>query len=445
MPQKLVILGSGESGTGAAILGMKQGFDVFVSDKGIIKPVYLQELENRGIAYESGQHTEDLILEADLVVKSPGIPDKAPLIQKLSQAGIPIISEIEFGWRYCKGKVLAITGSNGKTTTTSLLYHILKKEGLDVTLGGNIGKSFARLVAESPAEWYVLEVSSFQLDGCTSFRPHVAILCNITEDHLDRYNYQFELYIQSKLSIGGQQTPDDFFIYNADDPVTVQHLSGAAIKSRKVPISREQPVEFGGSIQNAQLIIQTDKDPLTMTIHDFALPGIHNSYNSMAAGVAAKLIGVRKETIRESLEDFKGIEHRLEPVTTVRGIRFINDSKATNVNSTWYALEEQTANVVWIVGGVDKGNDYTILKDLAREKVKAIICLGLDNEKLHKAFSEEVGYIVDANSMQAAVQMAYNISEPGDIVLLSPACASFDLFENYEDRGNQFKRYVRNL
>jgi UDP-N-acetylmuramoylalanine--D-glutamate ligase len=445
LPQKLVILGSGESGTGAAILGMQQGFDVFVSDKGLIKPVYLQELENRGIAYESGQHTEDRILEANLVVKSPGIPDKAPLIQKLLQVGIPIISEIEFGWRYCKGKVLAITGSNGKTTTTSLLYHILKKEGLDVALGGNIGKSFARLVAEAPAEWYVLEVSSFQLDGCISFRPHVAILCNITEDHLDRYNYQFELYIHSKLSIGGHQTADDFFIYNVDDPVTAQHLSGAVIKSRKVPISREQPVEFGGSIQNAQLIIQTDKDPLTMTIHDFALPGIHNSYNSMAAGVAAKLIGVRKETIRESLEDFKGIEHRLEPVTAVRGVRFINDSKATNVNSTWYALEEQTANVVWIVGGVDKGNDYTVLKDLAREKVKAIICLGLDNEKLHKAFSEEVGYIVDANNMQAAVQMAYNISEPGDIVLLSPACASFDLFENYEDRGNQFKRYVRNL
>jgi UDP-N-acetylmuramoylalanine--D-glutamate ligase len=253
------------------------------------------------------------------------------------------------------------------------------------------------------------------------------------------------LYIHSKLSIAGNQTADDFFIYNADDPVTARHLSGANIKARKVPISREQPVEFGGSIQNAQMIIQTDKDPLTMTIHDFALPGIHNSYNSMAAGVAAKVIGVRKETIRESLEDFKGIEHRLEPVTAVRGVRFINDSKATNVNSTWYALEEQTANVVWIVGGVDKGNDYTILKDLAREKVKAIICLGLDNEKLHKAFSEEVGYIVDANNMQAAVQMAYNISEPGDIVLLSPACASFDLFENYEDRGNQFKRYVRNL
>jgi UDP-N-acetylmuramoylalanine--D-glutamate ligase len=445
LPQKLVILGSGESGTGAAILGMQQGFDVFVSDKGLIKPVYLQELDKRGIAYESGQHTEDRILEADLVVKSPGIPDKAPLIQKLMQASIPIISEIEFGWRYCKGKVLAITGSNGKTTTTSLLYHILKKEGLDVALGGNIGKSFARLVAEAPAAWYVLEVSSFQLDGCKSFRPHVAILCNITEDHLDRYNYQFELYIHSKLSIAGNQTADDFFIYNADDPVTARHLSGANIKARKVPISREQPVEFGGSIQNAQMIIQTDKDPLTMTIHDFALPGIHNSYNSMAAGVAAKVIGVRKETIRESLEDFKGIEHRLEPVTAVRGVRFINDSKATNVNSTWYALEEQTANVVWIVGGVDKGNDYTILKDLAREKVKAIICLGLDNEKLHKAFSEEVGYIVDANNMQAAVQMAYNISEPGDIVLLSPACASFDLFENYEDRGNQFKRYVRNL
>jgi UDP-N-acetylmuramoylalanine--D-glutamate ligase len=445
LPQKLVILGSGESGTGAAILGMQQGFDVFVSDKGLIKPIYLQELDKRGIAYESGQHTEDRILEADLVVKSPGIPDKALLIQKLMQAGIPIISEIEFGWRYCKGKVLAITGSNGKTTTTSLLYHILQKEGLDVALGGNIGKSFARLVAEAPSAWYVLEVSSFQLDGCKSFRPHVAILCNITEDHLDRYNYQFELYIHSKLSIAGNQTADDFFIYNADDPVTARHLSGANIKARKVPISREQPVEFGGSIQNAQMIIQTDKDPLTMTIHDFALPGIHNSYNSMAAGVAAKVIGVRKETIRESLEDFKGIEHRLEPVTAVRGVRFINDSKATNVNSTWYALEEQTANVVWIVGGVDKGNDYTILKDLAREKVKAIICLGLDNEKLHKAFSEEVGYIVDANNIQAAVQMAYNISEPGDIVLLSPACASFDLFENYEDRGNQFKRYVRNL
>jgi UDP-N-acetylmuramoylalanine--D-glutamate ligase len=443
--QKLVILGSGESGTGAAILGVQQGFEVFVSDKGSISPKYLKELEARGIPFESGTHSEEHIMSADLVVKSPGIPDKTPLIQQLKAAGIPVISEIEFGWRYCQGKVIAITGSNGKTTTTSLVHHILKKEAWDVALGGNIGKSFARLVAESPAEWYVLEVSSFQLDGCITFRPHLAILTNITEDHLDRYEYRFELYIRSKFSIAAAQTSSDYFIYNIDDPVTMNYLAQAQIQAQLVPISRAQPVSFGGSIQNGQLIIQTDKDPFTMTIQDFALPGIHNSYNSMAAGVAAKLIGVRKETIRESLEDFKGIEHRLEPVASVRGVRFINDSKATNVNSSWYALEEQTSNVVWIVGGVDKGNDYTILKDLAREKVKAIICLGLDNDKLHKAFSEEVGYIVDANSMQAAVQMAFNISEPGDVVLLSPACASFDLFDNYEDRGNQFKRYVRNL
>lgn len=445
MAERIVILGSGESGVGAAILALKQGFDVFVSDKGKIKPAHKAELEKRNIAFEEGVHSEEKILNATWVIKSPGIPDKVELIQKIKSAGIPIISEIEFGWRFCKGKVVAITGSNGKTTTTSLLYHILKSEGMDVALGGNIGTSFARLVAEQAAEWYVLEISSFQLDGCVEFKPYISILTNITEDHLDRYNYQFELYIQSKLSIASKQSASDYFIFNQDDPVTQQYLHQVNSQVAKMPISLEQVLPIGGFKQDGKFLIHTDKSSFTMSINEFALEGIHNSYNSMAAGVAAKLIGVRNERIRESLQDFKGLEHRLEKVATVRGIEFINDSKATNVNSTWYALELQTRPVVWIAGGVDKGNDYTTIKDLVRDKVKAIVCLGKDNEKLHQAFSDVVGYIVDANSAEAAVRLAYNISESEDVVLLSPACASFDLFDNYEDRGNQFRRAVRNL
>lgn len=445
MSKRLVILGSGESGTGAAILGMKEGWDVFVSDLATIKPVYLQELEHHHVPYEMGQHTENRILNADLVIKSPGIPDKAPLIKAIHQKGIPVISEIEFGWRYCKGKVIAITGSNGKSTTTTLTYHILQKAGWDVELGGNIGKSFARLVAETPAEWYVLEISSFQLDGCVTFKPYVSILTNITEDHLDRYDYKFENYINSKLSIAKNQEASDYFIYSPDDPVTEQYINKVSSQAIKVPVVMGKPIESGGYILEGQFIIPSKKDPFTMYTQEFSLQGMHNYYNSMAAGVAAKIIGIRNESIRESLQDFKGLDHRLESVATIRGVEFINDSKATNVNSVWFALESQNRQVVWIAGGVDKGNDYSVLKKLVKEKVKAIICLGVDNDKLHESFSEDVGYIVDASSMQEAVQLAYNISEKGDVVLLAPACASFDRFQNYEDRGNQFKRYVRTL
>lgn len=445
MSKRLVILGSGESGTGAAILGVKEGWEVFVSDLSSIKPVYIQDLEQHHIPYEMGKHTEDLILNADLVIKSPGIPDKAPLIKALHQKGIPVISEIEFGWRYCKGKVIAITGSNGKSTTTTLTYHILHKAGWDVALGGNIGKSFARLVAENPAEWYVLELSSFQLDGCVTFRPFVSILTNITEDHLDRYDYKFENYIDSKLSIAKNQGASDYFIYSPDDPVTEQYISKVSSPAIKVPVVMGKSLELGGYILERQFTIPSEKDPFTMYTQEFSLQGMHNYYNSMAAGVAAKIVGIRNENIRESLQDFKGLDHRLESVATIRGVEFINDSKATNVNSVWFALESQNRQVVWIAGGVDKGNDYSVLKKLVKEKVKAIICLGVDNDKLHESFSEDVGYIVDANSMQEAVQMAYNISEKGDVVLLAPACASFDRFQNYEDRGNQFKRYVRTL
>ncbi|MCO5230021.1 MAG: UDP-N-acetylmuramoyl-L-alanine--D-glutamate ligase [Chitinophagales bacterium] len=445
MSKRVVILGSGESGIGAAILAKKQGFDVFVSDKGKIKSSYIDELNAHQIAFEQGEHTLEKINNADIIIKSPGIPDKIQLIKDLKALGKEIISEIEWGYRYCNGKIVAITGSNGKTTTTSLVFHILQKAGYNVSLGGNIGKSFARLVATSPTEWYVLELSSFQLDGCVSFRPHVAVLCNITEDHLDRYDYKFENYIASKLSITKNQTQQDYFIYCAEDPVTISYLPLVTSSVNSIPFSIEKQGENGAYIEDNQFIINLDKPYTIMSINEFALKGTHNSYNSMAAGIAAKLVGVRKETIRESLQDFASLEHRLEFVANINGVEYINDSKATNVNSVWFALETMNKQVVWIVGGVDKGNDYTILQKLVQEKVKAIICLGKDNDKLHKAFSSEVGYIVDADSAQEAVRLASNIADSGDVVLLSPACASFDLFENYEDRGNQFKRSVRNL
>lgn len=445
MSKRVVILGSGESGTGAAILAKKLGYDVFVSDKGTVKDIYQNELNDAQIEFESGKHSLEKITNADLIIKSPGIPDKTPLIKELHSLGIEIISEIEFGFRHTDGKIIAITGSNGKTTTTSLIYHILKNANYNVALGGNIGKSFARLVANSPAEWYVLEISSFQLDGIVDFKPRVSVLCNITEDHLDRYDYQFENYIKSKLSITKNQNAEDYFIYCADDPTTKEYLKWVNSSVTKVPFSMEFQPEYGAYIQDKHFITHTNQSTSIMPINEFALKGIHNSYNSMAAGMAAKLVGVRKEAIRESLQDFANLEHRLEFVASVKGVDYINDSKATNVNSAWYALETMNKQVVWIVGGVDKGNDYTILKKLVEEKVKAIICLGKDNEKLHKAFADVVGYIVDADSAQKAVLLASNISEKGDAVLLSPACASFDLFENYEDRGQQFKRYVRNL
>lgn len=445
MSERVVILGSGESGVGAAILAKIKGYDVFVSDKGLIKDAYKAELNQYNIVFEEGKHSIELIENANIIIKSPGIPDKNEVVYHLRNLGIPVISEIEWAYRFTKGKIIAITGANGKTTTTSLTYHILQKEGMDVGLGGNIGKSFARQVALEDKEWYVLEISSFQLDGCVTFHPYISVLTNITEDHLDRYDYKFENYIKSKFSITQSQTESDYFIYCADDPVTTEYLKMANPKVKMIPFSVQKTFEEGAFVQNQQIHILINKTDFAMPINELALQGTHNSYNTMASGISAKLVGVRKETIRESLQDFQGLEHRLEFVATIRGIDFINDSKATNVNSAWYALESMNKEVVWIVGGVDKGNDYTVLKNLVKEKVKAIICLGKDNEVLHKAFANEVGFIVDADSAQMAVQLAYNMADSGDVVLLSPACASFDLFENYEDRGKQFKRAVRNL
>ena len=445
MKGQLVILGSGESGVGAAILAQKQGYDVFVSDMGVIKDKYKKELESIQVSYEEGQHTEEKILKANLVVKSPGIPDKAPIIKKLKEKNIPVISEIELGAQYSNATIIDITGSNGKTTTTALTHHILAGEGLDVGLGGNIGNSFARQVAENDRDYFVLEISSFQLDNCVTFRPHVAVLCNITEDHLDRYDYKFENYIASKFSITKNQTEKDYFVYCADDAVTMKNLKLAGEQVQKIPFSYTRKIENGGYKNENEIIINVNKTHLIMPTNELALQGIHNTYNSLAAGIAAKLINVRNDKIRESLQDFKGLEHRLEFVTTVRGVDFINDSKATNVNSTWYALESMSKPTVLIAGGVDKGNDYTLIRELVKNKVKAIICLGKDNEKLHEAFAGEVGYIVDTQNMEQAVAMAFNLAEKGDAVLLSPCCASFDLFENYEDRGKQFKRSALNL
>ena len=443
--RNIVILGSGESGVGAAILAQKQGYGVFVSDFGTIKEVYKSELTKRNVEFEEGKHTEEKILAADIIIKSPGIPDKAPIVKKIKEKQLEIISEIEFAYRFTKAMIIAITGSNGKTTTTSLVYHILKNAGLNVGLGGNIGDSFAKQVAEDDKAYFVLEISSFQLDNCTTFKPHIAILTNITEDHLDRYDYKFENYISSKFSIAKNQTEDDFFIYCIDDEVSKKYIKQFAIKAKQIPFSYYQKLEEGGYVEDKNLIININKNKFIMPTNELALQGIHNTYNSLAAGIGAKLFNVRNEKIRDSFQDFKSLEHRLEFVATVKGIDFINDSKATNVNSTWYALESMIKPTVLILGGVDKGNDYTLIKDLVKEKVKAIICLGKDNEALHKAFADEVGYIVDTQSMEQAVNMAYNIAEKEEVVLLSPCCASFDLFENYEDRGRQFKRNVLNL
>ena len=445
MKEKIIILGSGESGVGAAILAQKQGMDVFVSDFGKIKQAYKDELIALNIAFEEGQHSEEIILSATTVIKSPGIADKVAIIKKIKEKNIPIISEIEFGYRFSKAKIIAITGTNGKTTTTSLIFHLLETAGLNVGLGGNIGTSFARQVANGDKEYFVLEMSSFQLDNCITFKPFVAVLCNITEDHLDRYDYKFENYIDSKFSITKNQDEQDYFIYCQDDKVTMDYLYKANPKVQKIPMSYHQKVSNGAYVENQQIIIELNKNNFIMPISELQIQGMHNSYNSMAAAISAKLVGVRNDKIRESLEDFKNLEHRLEFVATIKGIDFINDSKATNVNSTWYALESMTKPTVLIAGGVDKGNDYTLIKDLVNKNVKAIICLGKDNEKLHAAFASEVGYIVDTQNMEQAVHMAYNMADKGDVVLLSPCCASFDLFENYEDRGKQFKRNVLNL
>lgn len=445
MRNKLVILGAGESGVGAAILAQKQGYAVFVSDLGKIKDKYKNVLSEKHIDFEEEQHSEEKILEAETVVKSPGISDAAPLILKLKEKGIPVISEIEFAGRFTKAKTICITGSNGKTTTTLLTYHILKNAGMNVGLAGNVGKSFAWQVAEEYHDIYVIELSSFQLDGMYDFRADVAVLLNITPDHLDRYGYNMQNYTDSKFRIIQNQTEKDFFIFYADDEVIQNELTKTEIKPVQIPFTLKEPANPGAGISNEKLIINFNQKQFSMSILDLSLQGKHNTCNSMAAGIASMVFQIRNEQLRESLAGFMGVEHRLERFLKVHGIEFINDSKATNVNSTWYALESILKPIVWIAGGIDKGNDYSMLESLVKEKVKAIVCLGKDNAKLHAAFEGVVKNVVDASSMEEAVKAAYYLARNGDSVLLSPACASFDLFENYEDRGNQFKEQVRNL
>jgi UDP-N-acetylmuramoylalanine--D-glutamate ligase len=445
LKNRIAILGGGESGVGAAILAQQKGYSVFLSDSGKIKEKYKNVLADYKIDFEEEKHSADKILTAELVVKSPGIPDKATLIKQLHLNEIPVISEIEFAGRYTKAKTICITGSNGKTTTTLLLYHILKNAGLNVGLAGNVGKSFAWQVAEEKHDVYVIELSSFQLDGMYDFRTDVAILMNITPDHLDRYNYNMQNYTDSKFRIIQNQTKNDFFIICADDEVTQNELKKRIIEPVIIPFGLGEPAENSAGIKDDQLIINLHQNQFSMSILELALQGKHNTYNSMAAGIASMIFEIRNEQLRESLASFTGVEHRLERFLKVHGIEFVNDSKATNVNSTWYALESIYKPIVWIAGGVDKGNDYNMLKALAKEKVKAIVCLGKDNQKLHDAFKGVVKNIVDASSMDEAVKAAYYLARNGDTVLLSPACASFDLFENYEDRGTQFKQNVRNL
>ena len=446
MGKRLVILGGGESGVGAAILAKQKGYDVFVSDESSLKDHYSKELMDAGIHFEEGRQSEAAILSADEVMKSPGIPEKNPLVKKLREKGIPIISEIELAYRF-KGdsRIIAITGSNGKTTTTALTFHICQKGGLDCALVGNIGYSFARQVALDPKPVYIAEISSFQLDDIHHFRPDIAILTNITEDHLDRYDYDFKKYIASKFRIVMNQGPEDDFIYCADDEVTMKYLNEFNIHSNQLPISMKTELAKGAFIKDGDMYVRTGEDFTSMSVYDFALKGKHNQYNTMAACVAGARMDIRKEKIRDAVQDFQGLEHRMEPVATIRGVEFINDSKATNVNSTWYALESMTRPTILILGGVDKGNDYSLIEDLVREKVKAIICLGADNRKIHEAFGNIVSTIVNTESAVDAVQAAFHFSTKGDVVLLSPACASFDLFKNYEDRGNQFKKAVKDL
>jgi UDP-N-acetylmuramoylalanine--D-glutamate ligase len=442
---RLVILGAGESGVGAAILAQKQGYDVFVSDLGIVKEKYKNVLLSRNMDWEEGQHSEEKILKADTVIKSPGIPENAPLIQKLKAKGIPVISEIEFAGRHTRAKTICITGSNGKTTTTLLTYSILKNAGLNVGLAGNVGTGFAWQVAEKQHDIYVIELSSFQLDGVYDFRADVAVLLNITPDHLDRYDYDMQKYINSKFRIIQNQTKRDYFIYCADDENIQKELEGKKIIPACIPFTLKEPARPGAGVREDKLIINFNQKQFSMSILDLSLQGKHNTYNSMAAGIAGLVFRIRNEQLRESLAAFQGVEHRLERFLKVHGIEFINDSKATNVNSTWYALESMQRPVVWIAGGIDKGNDYSMLRQLVKEKVKAIVCLGKDNSKLHAAFDGVLKDIVDTLSMEEAVKAAYYLARNGDSVLLSPACASFDLFENYEDRGRQFKEQVRNL
>jgi UDP-N-acetylmuramoylalanine--D-glutamate ligase len=445
MKKKIVVLGAGESGAGSAVLALRQGFDVFVSDSGLVKDQYRKILEEHNIDWEEGKHTEEVILNADEVIKSPGIKEDAPIISLVRVKGIPVISEIEFAGRYAKGKTICVTGSNGKTTVTNLIYHILKKAGLNVAMTGNVGNSFAMAVAEGDYDYYVIELSSFQLDGMYEFRADIAVLMNITPDHLDRYDHNFQNYIDSKMKVTQNQTQSEFFIYWADDPVIRVELLKKSFEVTLLPFSDTSSENMTAYIENNELVIDYLNKTNLMSIHDLALKGRHNTYNSMAAAIAAKVLNIRKDVIRESLADFQGVEHRLEPVIKVSGISFINDSKATNVNSTWYALECMETDVVWIVGGVDKGNDYAELFPIVKQKVKAVVCLGRDNKKIIEAFSDKVTTIVETTSMEEAVRSAYYLAKKGETVLLSPACASFDLFSNYEDRGRQFKAAVRNL
>ena len=445
MSKRVVILGSGESGVGAALLGKQKGYDVFVSDGGSIKENYKKELIDNGIGFEEGFHTAEKILTADEIVKSPGIPEKNELVKKIRAKGIPVISEIELAYRF-KGdsKIVAITGSNGKSTTTSLIYHICKSAGLDCALVGNIGYSFAKQIAEDPKPLYVAEISSFQLDDIKEFRPDIAILLNITEDHLDRYDYKFENYINSKFKIIENQQKEDYFIYCLDDEVITKHLENINLTTNPLPFSMRQELNKGAWIKGDQMMLRIQEERVSMSIYDFALKGKHNQYNTMAAGIAGATLGIRKEKIREAVSDFHNLEHRMEHVATVRGVEFINDSKATNINSTWYALESMRKPTVLILGGVDKGNNYSEIEELVREKVKAIVCLGIDNAKIHEAFRMIVP-VLDTNNALDCVKQSFRLAEKGDVVLLSPACASFDLFKNYEDRGKQFKDAVKEL
>ena len=442
---RLVILGGGESGVGTAILGKKKGYEVFVSDFGKIKGNYKEVLIINGIAWEEEKHTEDLIFNADVVMKSPGIPDKTPIVKKLLEKGITVISEIEFAAAFTDATIIGITGSNGKTTTTMLTYHLLKSAGLNVGLGGNIGKSFAWQIADNKYDLYVLELSSFQLDGIKKFKPHIAVITNISPDHLDRYEYKYENYIDAKFRITMNQIEDDYLLYDADDEAISAWLERSTIKAKLIPFSLTKTFNEGAYIKNNKMEIKINQEEFTMDTDYIALEGKHNMKNAMAATSVAKLMQIRKATIRESLSNFEGVEHRLEKVLKIQNVQYINDSKATNVNATFFALDSMNAPTVWIVGGVDKGNDYHSLMSLVREKVKAIICLGVDNKKIIDVFGNVVDIMVEVDNMTDAVQMGQRLTEKGDAVLLSPACASFDLFENYEDRGNQFKQAVKQL
>ena len=444
---RIVVLGGAESGVGAAVLAKVKGFDVFLSDKGKIADSYISMLEKWEIPYEQGQHSEELILNADEIVKSPGIPGTAPMVRKAEEKGIHIISEIEFAARYDSAKKICITGSNGKTTTTSLIYYLLQQAGLNVGLGGNIGKSYALQVATEKFDYYVLEISSFQLDNCYDFRPDIAIITNITPDHLDRYDHKMENYARAKFRIARNLTPEDCFIFDSDDEITIRHLDEIIVRAKMLPFSQKKELNQGAYVKDEKIVVKYDDSECDIFLDELALGGIHNVYNSMAAALAAKAAGIDNKVIRNSLETFQPIEHRLEPVLSVKGVLYVNDSKATNVDAAWYALECQKKPVVWIVGGTDKGNDYSVLLPLVREKVKGIVCLGLDNRKIHQAFESVVGSrrMVDVKSADEAVKEASRMASDGDVVLLSPCCASFDLFTCYEDRGEKFKEAVRNL